>query len=132
MVSCGQIARNDSSSELEFIATIGQEFRIREDMWALGITTDQNYKKQVDYIVLVPGVGFSGPEVVSRDRLEKNSIITIVRVLTAKVRFLASPVYVIEIAGSNQFGEVEIRIRLSGDSSDPNLGLDELIYERIN
>ena len=131
-VSCGQVTMRDSSLEPSYTAIIGKKFRVKEDLWALGITTDKNYKKRLDYIVLVPGVGFSGPEVVSRDRLSKDSIIKIVRVLTAKSLISSKVVYIVEEVDSNKFKDAEIRVKLVGSSDDLNLGLDKLVYELID
>ena len=132
MVACGEVTMNDSSLAPAYTSVIGKKFRIKEDLWALGITTDKNYKSNRDYIVLVPGVGFSGPEVVSRDRLKKGTIIKVVRVLEAKSLFSSKVVYVVEEIGSRKFDGVEMRITLTGSSDSPNFGLDSSVYEKID
>lgn len=132
IVSCGQVTMIDSSLEPEYKGIIGKTFRVKEDLWALGITTDKNYKKRLDYIVLVSGVGFSGPEVVSRDRLNKDSLIRVVRVLTSKSLFVLRVKYVVEVINSEQFKGVEVRVRLSGSTDDANYGLNPSVYELID
>lgn len=131
MVACGEVTMDDYSSEPAYISIIGKKFRVKEDVWALGITSDKNYKNKRDYIVLVPGVGFSGPEVVSRDRLSKGSIVKVVRVFKAKSLFSSKVVYVVEEVSSNKFDGVEIRVTLVGSGDDSNFGLDSSIYKII-
>lgn len=80
--SCVQLSLEDVSSDPKYAAVIDQTFKTKADLWAIGVSADQNYKKVVDYIVLVPGVGFTGPEVVTKDRFDKGSIIKVNRVLT--------------------------------------------------
>jgi hypothetical protein len=63
--SCSELAMEDVSSAPEYAAAVGSIFRTKEDVLAIGITTDKSYQKKIDYIVLVASPGFSGPEVVT-------------------------------------------------------------------
>jgi len=130
IASCVQ-SMEDSSSKPEYVSIIGQEFKVKEDLWALGITSDQNYKKNIDYIALVPGVGFSGPEVLSRDQFRKGAVIKVARILTSKSLFSSTVVYVVEEVGSKSSKKPEFWITVFGSISDPNSGLNNLYYERI-
>jgi len=130
--SCSELAMEDVSSAHEYSAAVGRTFRTKEDVLAIGITTDKNYQKRVDYVVLVASPGFSGPEVVTREQLRKDSIIRVVRVLKAASFFSAKVVYVVELAGSDRFKGAEIRVTLTGTVTDSNFGLDKSIYEKMS
>ena len=122
----------DSSSKPEYTDVINKKFKLKEEMWALGITTDQNYKKITSYILLVPGVGFTGPEVVSRDRIKAGSVLKISKVLTAKSLFSSKIAYVIEEENSGKFSSHELRVTVYESPSGTNLGLEEKYFEKIN
>ncbi|OFW27667.1 MAG: hypothetical protein A3H27_19260 [Acidobacteria bacterium RIFCSPLOWO2_02_FULL_59_13] len=108
---------------------IGKTFKTREDLWAIGVTADKNYQKRVDYIVLVPGVGFSGPEVVTKEQVRKGAVFRVVRVLKASSFVSSKVVYVVQNIGTDKFKGVAIRVEQTGGINDRNFGLDELIYE---
>lgn len=131
IVSCEQIALEDYSSTPEYSDVIGMKFRVKEDLWAIGITANKNYKKRVDYIVLAPGVGFGGPEVVTKERVSKGIIIRIVGVQKARSPLLSQVIYVVEEIGSDKLKGAVVRVKPTGDVKDPNLGLDDSVYEKI-
>ena len=128
LASCGQIPFDNVSSNPEYSSVIGKQFSTKEELWAIGVMSNIDYPKKVDYIVLVHGVGFSGREVVTRDKLNRGYIFRVVRVLKAR-SFLSSEInYVVEEFGSNKFKGYEVRILLIGDIHNRNYGLDESIY----
>lgn len=129
ITSCSQLAMEDVSSAAEYSRVIGKAFKTREDLWAIGVTADKNYQKRVDYIVLVPGVGFSGPEVVTKEQVRKGSVFRVVRVLKASSFVSSKVVYVVQNIGTDKFKGVAIRVEQTGGINDRNFGLDELIYE---
>lgn len=131
-LSCVQVEMQDSSNDPAYAHVIGKQFRIKEDLWATGITTDPNYQHRLDYIVLVPGVGFMGPEVLFREHFGNEAVIRIDRVLTAKGPLSSKVVYVVEEVNTDRFEDSEIRIRLVGSVDDNNLGLDPSIYGRLD
>lgn len=132
LASCGQIPWEDMSSNPKYSSVIGKQFKTKKELWALGIT-NENYAKKVDYILLVPGVGFSGPEVVTREQLTRGSIFRVVGVLKARsLVFSRRTAYIVEEIGSNRFIGHEVRIRLTGNINDQNYGLNESIYALEN
>lgn len=130
-VACDVLQTDDHSSAPEYAEVIGREFLVREDLWATGITTDRNYKKRLDYVVLVPGVGFIGPEVVSRERFEKGSIIRVVGVRKTGAYFFAEIAYVVQELGRDRFKDTVMTVTVSKRTDDRNFGLDEAIYEQM-
>jgi len=113
-----------------YSSVIGKQFRAKEEICALGITSDRNYAKRVDYIVLflVNGVCFSGPEVVTREKLDRGYIFKVVKIFKDRYFLSSEMAYVVEAVDSNKFKGQEVRIRLTGDIHDRNYGLDESIY----
>ena len=59
------------------------EFYTANEVYATGVTFDQNYKKRIDYIFLVPLPGFTGPEVVFRKLLPKGQKLRILGILSS-------------------------------------------------
>ena len=73
----------DVSAQAQYADVLGKRFRTLQDLEAIGITIDRNYRKRIDYVTLVRPPGFSGPEVVARGQLPKGSVLEIVAVLKA-------------------------------------------------
>jgi len=128
LASCDQVSMDDVSANPKYSKVVGKEFRVKEDLWVLGITTDLNYQDRIDYLILVPGVGFSGPEVVVSERLYSGSTFKITRVLKARSPLFSRMTYVVEEVGSNRFRDHELRVDLVGDMNNQNCGLDEAVY----
>lgn len=129
--SCRQLEMEDVSSAEKYSHAIGVNFKTKDELWAIGVTSDKNYRKRVDYIVLVPGVGFSGPEVVTKNRVGKGSVFQVVRVLKASSFVSSRMIYVVQNVGTNTFRDTSIHVQLTGEINDRNLGLNESIYEMI-
>jgi hypothetical protein len=130
LTSCIEVTIHDSSSDPIYSSVIGQKIKLKENLLALGISADNNLP--ADYVVLVPGVGFSGPEVVSRRKLQKGTVIQIAKVLTAESIISSKVAYVVKETDSNQLLGEEIRITLVGKSDDTNYGLDGNSYEVVD
>ena len=131
LASCGPISFIDVSSNPEYSGVIGKQFRSKEELWAFGITSDKNYAKKVDYILLIE-VGISGPEVITRERLNRGFIFKVVRILRARSPLLSRMRYIVEAVDSNKFKDNTVEIRLTGDIHDRNYGLDESVYSLEN
>jgi hypothetical protein len=80
----------DVSAEPEYANVIGKRFRTQQDLIAIGVSVDRIHKmqvdKQVDYITLVPLPGFSGPEVITKERLQQGAVLEVVGVLKGAAR----------------------------------------------
>lgn len=120
----------DSSSDPAYSPVIGKKIKLKKALWALGISSSN--KPPADYIDLVPGVGYSGPEVVSRRTLEKDTVLQIIKVLTSKSPIIKRVEYVVTEVYSGQLTGEEIRIILIGDKDDATLGVDSDYYEIIH
>lgn len=128
--SCFDVKMVDSSSDPIYSAVIGQQFQLKEELLALGISSTNS--PPADYVVLVPGVGFSGPEVVSRKKLKQGTVIQVIKVLTARSFMSSKVAYVVREVGSSQFADEELRITLVGRIDDTVYGLDSDFYEVIH
>jgi len=115
----------------KILKCIGKQFKTKKELWAFGITVDRNYKKKVDYIVLMD-VGVSGPEVVTRERLDRGFIFRVVKIFKAKSFLVSRMAYILEAVDSNKFKGNEVLVDLTGKISDRNYGLDESIYSFEN
>lgn len=128
LISCGQVPLEDVSSDPEYKSLIGTTFRTKVDMLLIGVTADPNYKKQIDYFVLVPEPGFAGPEVVRKEKLAKGYSIRIAQVLQSKLFFVPRVIYVVEMSGTKP--EAPVRVTQTGSAKDANAGLDVSTFER--
>jgi hypothetical protein len=117
----------DSSSDPAYSSVIGKKIKLKKDLWALGISSSN--KPPADYIDLVPGVGYSGPEVVSRRTLKKDTVLQITKVLISKSLIIKRIEYVVKEVHTSQFSGEEMRIALIGNKSDAFLGLDGDSFE---
>ena len=123
----------DVSSRPEYASVIGKTFKTTQDLMAIGVTLDQDYKKkQVDQIMLFPKPGFAGRGVVTTEELSKGSTIRIVRVLEwggILFDFESRGHYVVEVTGKRF--NAPIHIKRIGPIDDGNFGLDKTIYEKV-
>jgi hypothetical protein len=121
----------DVSAEAEYKQVIGAKFRSKQTLLLTGITGDQNYKKQIDYYVLVPEPGISGPEVVREEKLEKGASLRVTRVLQSKIFLLQRVRYVVELTEVKGLS-APVRVKVTGSPEDSNRGLDPSIFERLD
>lgn len=119
--ACFRVEMHDVSADPAYSRVIGKEIRLKEDVWALG--TAWNYKLPADEVLLEGGVGFAGPEVVSRDMMCEGSIVRVTKVLAARPLGLLRVRYVVEEVNTNDFpGEkLEIRLFEGGFGATPRL-----------
>jgi hypothetical protein len=131
-MSCTPTPMEDVSSRPEYASVIGKTFKTTQDLMAIGVTLDEHYKKQVDWIVLFPKPGFAGRGVVTTEELSKGSTIRVVRVLEWRgvlFDFLSRGHYVVEVMGKKF--NAPIHIKRNGPIDDGNFGLDKAIYDRV-
>jgi len=131
LASCTQIVWKDVSSNPEYSGVIGKQFKVKKELWAFGIMSKIDYPKKVDYIVLME-VRIGGREVVTEEKLNRDFIFRVVRVLKDKLPVFSSMVYIVEIVDSNKFKGHEVQVDITGDIHDRNYGLDESIYSLEN
>jgi hypothetical protein len=131
LAGCGTIEWQDVSADPQYSKMPGREFTLKEDVWVFGIASDQNYQERVDYSVLVPGVGFDGPEVVTRRRAEKGLVFKITKVVAPKLRLRPSIQYEVEQLREQASSVGILRVRVSGSILDSNLGLDPTAFQVV-
>lgn len=128
-VACLQVEMRDVTSDPKYSAFVGKHLRLKQEVWATAISTDANYAPEVDYVVLVPGVGFTGPEVVSRTKLEIGAEFRVVRILRSTRLIPSRIAYVVEPVGQSSSDHHEMRVAVTGDVEGTNLGLDANVFE---
>lgn len=131
IVSCGQASLEDCSLEPQFSIAIGKSFSTKEDLLAFGITADANYKKRVDYIILIPEPGVSGPEVVTKEVLKKGTVVRVVRVLKTTGFALRKIIFIVEDVSTKKYEGIQIRVNQTGKIDDSNFGLDQAIFQKM-
>ena len=130
LASCGEVPLEDVSSSAQYSKLIGRSFKTKEDLLLIGVTTD-NQRKRVDYFVLVTPPGFANRWVVTKEQLEKESVLRVVQVLKSTVPFISRVEYVVEIRNDRTSRQAPIRVRQTGPADDGNYGLDERIFKKV-
>lgn len=121
--SCSQLQMTDSSDSPHYSWIVGHKLFVKEEVWAIGVTNDQNYAAPATHIKLVAGAGFSGPEVLFRERCCLNETLTITKVLTSSLPLISRVQYVVENESLKKF-ELDVKIDVWQSIDDGNLGLD--------
>jgi len=130
VASCGQVPLEDVSSVPPYSNVIGKTFTTKEDLLLIGVTVDHQ-KRRVDYFVLVPSPGFANRWVVTKEQLDKHSVIRVARVLKSTIPFLSRVEYVVEMVEEKKSKQAPIRVTQTGSNDDGNYGLDARIYEKL-
>jgi hypothetical protein len=117
----------DVSEASEYSNVIGKRFRTQHELLAIGITVDRNYRKHVDYINLVPPPGFSGPEVVTKERLGQGALLEVTGILKADSFLISRIEYVVRRMDVPKASDAPTTVSVDLDSNR-NFGLDEAIY----
>ncbi len=125
--SCTILDLVDSSSDPKYSKLVGMEIVTLRNLWALGITNDQNYQGKADYIWLSES-NVSGPEVVTKILLQKGMILRIKKILTTRSMLFCKVYFVVEEVGSNFLNSNNIRILLVNTVENSNFGLDSNFY----
>lgn len=121
----------DVTGAPEYATVIGKRFRTQQELAAIGVTVDRNYKKQVDYVTLVQTPGFFGPEVVTKERLQQGAVLEVVGVLKADSLLISRIRYVMRRTDIAKTSGAPITVKVNEDSKD-NFGLDRAIYAPID
>lgn len=108
----------DVSTDNEYSEVIDMKFKTLVDMKMHGITLDRNYKKNIDMYSITTYPGFSGPEVITKDFLIKNSIIKIISVKKCSNCLDDSRNFIIEILSSSKYRGSPVKLSFqSGNDS---------------
>ena len=92
-LGCAPPPLEDVSNSREYSGVIGRKIRAKDELLAIGVTLDKNYKKKADYVLITPRPGFSGPEVVFTGKVSKGSEFRIAGVVKYGYFFLALKSY---------------------------------------
>ena len=120
----------DIGSRPEYSGVIGKKFRATQELMTFGITLDANYKKVVDYVLIAPSPGISGPEVVTKGILAKGSTVEIVGVRRSSFLFFTRVHYVVTTAAKSD-SKAPLHIKQTGSLDDGNFGLDRALFEPV-
>lgn len=121
----------DVSTQTQYAPVLGKRFSTQCDLVAIGYTVDRNYKKQIDYIALVKPPGFSGPEVVAKGLLPKESVLEVIAVLKADSWIVNRIEYVVKRTDGDQPLNGKMVLDVDQKSSR-NFGLSETEFKVIN
>lgn len=130
IVSC-VLSTEDISSNPEFANIIGKIIKTKTELWATGITLDQNYQNKIDVIMLVPSPGFTGPEVVTRNQIKTGLIFEIIGVLKTNSVINPTKYYLVKEINSNTYKNHPVWIMITDNVQNDNFGLDKSIYEKL-
>jgi|TARA_B110000902_G_scaffold265956_1_gene351920 hypothetical protein len=126
-VGCVENDYSDISQTSEYQSLIGKNFTLMENVWATGITTDQNYKGEASHIVLVPEPGFEGPEVVFRNLIEKGDQISVTKVLLRKSLLKNSIYYELSFNSGKRF-DIPVLVKMTETIDTSSYGLNSDVY----
>jgi len=71
----------DASNEEKHVHLIGNKYKTTKELLIYGITTDKNYKQQIDLYTIHEPPGIGGPEVLLEGHLEPGTVVQIKKVL---------------------------------------------------
>jgi len=129
-LGCAPPPLEDVSNSREYSGVIGRKIRAKDELLAIGVTLDKNYKKKADYVLITPRPGFSGPEVVFTGKVSKGSEFRIAGVVKYGYFFLYEVHYVVEALDASA-GAAPFHVKKSGTPDDPNLGLEKALFEKL-
>lgn len=130
--ACVQLSHEELPSTSPYAALIGAEYRVIGDVIAHGIYANLNQRVAPSYLTLVPGVGFSGPEVAFKKPVPKGQHLTIVSAWRLHLLgFTRDVYYVVVLPGSNLPADVPIHVKLSRGNEGVDTGLNPAVYEKL-
>lgn len=110
---------------------IGAEYRVVGDVVAHGIYKNLNQRVAPSYITLVPGVGFSGPEVAFKKPIAKGQHITILSAWRERQLISWDVYYLVTLQNTDLPRDVPVQIELSRGNEGVDAGLNPAVYERL-
>jgi hypothetical protein len=121
----------DVSAETQYAPVLGKRFRTQCDLAAIGVTVDRNYRKQIDHIALRRPPGFSGPEVVARGHLPKDSVLEVTGVLRADSWLVDRIRYLVRRVDAAPPLQGQLVLDVNEDATH-NFGLPEAEFVLVN
>lgn len=130
LAACFGLGLSDVTNQSPYSNMVGLKYSVQKPVWLIGITYGPKYQSKLEFLTLVPGVGFSGPEVILRERIVEGTVIEIKRVLLEQSVFSSTVEYIIEIHGYEKNKEVVKKLRLSRGNEGGGIELNELFYKK--
>jgi hypothetical protein len=120
----------DVTGQEPYASIVGYKFKSKIELLALGITLDQNYKGDADYILLMARPGVSGPQVKFRQTLLKGIEFTVVGVLKSDWIRGGRILYQVESQQNLSLEKHPMLIKVFDDINSSNRGLstEEFIF----
>ena len=98
----------DVSSESEFSQIIGTELKTKVKFIIHGVTMEPNYEEILHHYALMEAPGFSGPEVLSRNKVQIGTKFKLVKVIRCVDCTFKKEKIVLELVSSNKFLDAPI------------------------
>ncbi|GEM_PF-5958630 len=115
LCSC-QTQMNDSSSLPMYSGIIGNKYQTNEDLIACSIAENNN-RKNVAYVLVMPKPGIGGFEVIKRETLPKGTVFEIVSVQTSDFNLIENrTMYVIKMQDNLNYQDKQVSIYFAFDS----------------
>ena len=92
----------------EHKSLIGVKYKTNSDMLIYGITLDENYKKVIDYYSIYEYPGISGPEVLSKDIIESDTVFVIKHIKNCTNCLIGRFKILIGFTASNKFNNKDV------------------------
>lgn len=127
---CGQVDLQDVSNEEPYSAIVGSVV-VTVAPTILHAVSLEPTKKEVDYYILTEAPGFSGREVLRREKVSEGARFKIVRVMRPTSAMMDRTVYVIEPVGDTTFS-LPIRLQPQSSNLAENLGLPADVFSILN
>lgn len=113
----------DISTDQTYQGLVHQVLKSKQEFYIYGITVDPNYKKKVDYYVIIKPPGIGGREVLSEETLPKGTLMRIEKVTRCTNCLLDHYInLVVSFLNDNQYGDIPVKLR--------HLGTDEVLEIR--
>ena len=123
----------DISDDIEYDQIPGNRYQILTPLKIFGIKGYFSGDNIEMYIVSDTNNGFSGPEVVDRDILQRGMVLRVVKVLACKNCFEKRIRYLINILSENNYKNIPIHLHdLSITDANGKIELDPSIFKLLN
>lgn len=110
---------------------VGTQYRIIAPVDAYGIYGNLNNRKVISYIILIPGVGISGPEVAFKKRIAAGQKITVLSAWRKHMLLSSYVYYVIALQNADLPHDVQVRVDLIRGNEGVGVELNPHVYEKM-
>ena len=129
--ACDKPAVDELTFTSPYANFIGAEYRVVAEVIAHGIYENLDQRVAPSYITLIPGVGFTGPEVAFRRPIAKGQNIKILSAWREHTLLYSRVYYLVTLQDTDLPRDVQVQIPLRGDNEGVDAGLNPGVYERL-